>query len=307
MVNINSHEYSSSYCSGGTDIYKYELDALMGLTNHVDQLNWKNLSEGTNSYELGEDEFTTPLPRVSSKRKILPQIPVQSKYGSAKSLPATPATSVIGINGKSRKLPHPAATNSTGIPTSTTITGFTTNDFASHPYTDYHNQRPQFKSSYSADAGDEMMTSGYYHPHEDIQPYQNHHPASNTMTTMINNRQQMGGVGIGSSPVITSTGASAATGKPSLLADMKSLFSKTSSSILPAMSSTLNNVSSSLSATNPPVAAPHVQPKCPSVSSTAVNETDMSYDFMKSNKFEEATNRGSSMFQSEIDSTYYGE
>lgn len=296
--------------------YEYELDSLMGISNHVDQLNWKNSSQGMNSsYEGGDrgrGEFPPPATRVSSKRKVLPQVPVHSKYGAAKSLPATPATSEMGINGKSRKLPYnpmEGRVGDMGIPTSTTITGFS-NDFSTHGQhtysTDYYDiHRPQFKSSLSADAGDEMQSmyhQPYYNsPHDDMMTYHDNHTVKSTAgaaSSVTPTKQSIGGIGI-------------SIGKPSLLADMKSLLSKTSSSILPAMSSTLNNVSSSLGASIPPVSGAHVQPKSTPISTLAVNEADVSYDFMKSNKFEEAANHGSLTQQQpqqypNMSSMYYG-
>lgn len=304
-------------------MYEYELDSLMGISNHVDQLNWKNSGQGRNSSYDGDGEFDPPsTTRVSSKRKVLPQVPVHSKYyGAAKSLPATPATSEMGLNGKSRKLPHnpprEGRVGDMGIPTSTTITGFTT-DFnnGQHTYsTDYYYDddihRPQFQSSLSADAGDEMQ-SMYHQPqyfnstHDDMMRYQQH-----------DNHTVKGAVGAASSVTPTKQGIGGlgiSIGKPSLLADMKSLLSKTSSSILPAMSSTLNNVSSSLGASIPPVSGGgvHVQPKSTPLSTVAVNGTDVSYDFMKSNKFEEAANHDSFTQQQpqqypHMNSMYYGE
>lgn len=276
----------------------------MGVINHEDQLNWKNLSQGNSHYDdmmmagggLGDDAMQPP--RVHTKRKVLPQIPVQSKYGGAKSLPATPATSAMGINGKSRRLPCPSGGlgEDTGydgahIPTSTTITGFSS---------DYSYDRPPYKSSLSADGGGDEYATGYeqqsfdddwsyrsYNQQQHHQQQEHHQPPvqqTNKSSVSVSNRQT----------------------KPSLLADMKSLFSKT----IPAMSSTLNNVSSSISASIPPVGGiGHVSPKCPQ-SSSLVSETDMSYDFMKSNKFEESkANNHSSIGggHPEIDLTYYGE
>lgn len=228
------------------------------MMNQVDQLNWKNLSQG-NSFDAGQEYMVAPP--ATSKRKVLPQIPVQSKYGSAKSLPATPATSVLGLNGKTRKLPFPVTT--AGIPTSTTTTGFSSFD---HPY----------KSSLSEDLGDAY--SPMMHPYETS--------AQDTgLSTLSKNTNQN-------------------QGKPSLLADMKSLFSKTSSSILPAMSSTLNNVSNSL-ASLPPSHVQHYKPD--SVGMSLANEPEPSYDFMKSNKFEEASTSQTHGMIPDIHSTYYGE
>lgn len=287
---------SRSYSSGGGPVdkydYQYEMDTLMGITNHVDQLNWKNRSY--DAYDEDTD-YMAPPPRGPTKRKVLPKVPVQSssKYGAAKSLPATPATSAMGINYNSRRLPCPGGGGGgsggvSNIPTSTTITGFGASS-GDYGYT----ERPLYKTSLSADGGEDMA-SGYYAP-EDMHQFKGMDSKTTigpTGTTV--NRNQ-------------TTSSTSSTSKPSLLADMKSLFSKTSNSILPAMSSTLNNVSSSLSASIPPVAA-HMQSSKGSAAtaSTMGHESDLSYDFMKSNKFEE-THHGSSMVQQEMNSMYYGE
>lgn len=245
-------------CAGAGDLYEY--DSLAGVIHHVDQLNWKNLSQ-RNSFDASSDYMPPP----TAKRKVLPQIPVQSKYGVAKSLPATPATSAMGLNAKSRRLP----VASIGIATSTTTTGFGN---------EYSQERSQYKSSLSEEgsAGDGNLSSMYHQ--FDYMSMQD--PIVSTASQGNSSNRQ---------------------GKPSLLADMKNLFTKTSSSILPAMSSTLNNVSSSISASLPPT---HLQQ---SKNSPMPNDSEISYDFMKSNKFEEAAAADqNSMVEPEMSSLYYG-
>lgn len=255
-------------CADADDLHEYELDSLAGVIHHVDQLNWKNLSQGNCFDASGEY-----MPPPAAKRKVLPQIPVQSKYGAAKSLPATPATSAMGLNAKSRRLPYPVV--SIGIHTSTTTTGFAN---------EYSQERPKYKSSLSEEGtvGDDFSySSSMYHQYDDMSIQD---PAM-SMAAQKNSSNRLG--------------------KPSLLADMKNLFSKTSSSILPAMSSKLNNVSHSISASLPPT---HLQQsKNDPLTSAMPNDSEISYDFMKSNKFEEsAAAAQSSIVESDMNSPYYG-
>lgn len=245
-----------------------------------DGLNWNNASDGYDSRM--NDELAPPM---RSKRKVLPQIPQQASAGSrsnSKSLPATPSTSIMTIN-KSRQLPVPVST-----------TTYNNSDSYHQPPSTYYNNSdfmaaPVLPSDIDH-SGQKTLLSGLFDS--------NYHHGTTTaagsqlgttanVTSPYNSTRSRFFNAIGTSTfatdsmaVVTSAAASSTTkvsqSSTSLLADVKSLFSKTSSSILPTVSSTF----SALNGHHNHVGGGTEQP-----------DTESSYGFMKSNKFEEGTDR----------------